>query len=133
MEQRTRRKKLTGFARLLAFAEDELVCDFAEVYGVFDHKALPLKTAAVLALGLRPESRAKMKYSGRKYTLDREIQMGIYDILSWLRWAKTKDGRRNRNQPLPYHKRLEETEKKQENKLRGFDDPDELMKTLYKR
>lgn len=37
--------------------EDALICDLAETYHVLDYRALPLKTAAALASGLRADAR----------------------------------------------------------------------------
>lgn len=37
--------------------EDALICDFAETYNVLDYRALPLRTAATLASGLRADAR----------------------------------------------------------------------------
>lgn len=44
---------------MIAADEDALICDMAEIYGVFDWKALPLQTAATLAAGLGPGSRSE--------------------------------------------------------------------------
>lgn len=43
---------------------DELTCDMAETYGIFDIKRLPASLAATLAVGLRDDSRVKMAKSG---------------------------------------------------------------------
>ena len=114
----------------MADAEDELICDLAETYGVFDYKALPLKTAAALAVGLHDDSRAKLKLSGDRYGFDRRLQMLIYDRLNWLRWAKTRDGANNINIPLPLEELIEQNiqqaQKQEEQRLMGFDSPEEL-------
>ena len=44
---------------MIAADEDALICDMAEIYGVFDWRALPLQTAATLAAGLGPGSRCE--------------------------------------------------------------------------
>ncbi|MBQ4177615.1 MAG: hypothetical protein II640_09125, partial [Lachnospiraceae bacterium] len=44
--------------------EDALICDLAETYGIFDMESLPVKLVATLAMGLRGDSRIKMKISG---------------------------------------------------------------------
>lgn len=43
---------------------DELTCDMAETYGIFDIKRVPASLAATLAVGLRDDSRVKMAKSG---------------------------------------------------------------------
>ena len=45
---------------------NELVCDMAETYGVFDWRALPARLAATLAAGLRDDSRVKLAAAGSK-------------------------------------------------------------------
>lgn len=44
-------------------AEDEhaLICDLAETYGIYDYHKLPARTVAILATGLREDSRIFMK------------------------------------------------------------------------
>ena len=37
--------------------EDDLICDMAEVYHIYDMRALPLRKLAVLACGLSADSR----------------------------------------------------------------------------
>lgn len=36
-----------------------MLCDFAQVYGIYDWRALPVRTAAALAAGLGPGSRCE--------------------------------------------------------------------------
>ena len=36
---------------------DELTCDMAETYGIFDIKRVPVRLLATLAVGLRDDSR----------------------------------------------------------------------------
>lgn len=109
-------------------AHDELVCDFAEYYRIYDLKTLPPSKAAVLACGLPESSRAKMKTSGEKFTFEQNMLVNIYDLLNWLRWSKTKDGAKNHNCPVPFRERLAEQEQIKEQRLQGFDSPEELMR-----
>ena len=43
---------------------DELTCDMAETYGIFDIKRIPVKLLATLAVGLRDDSRVMMAKRG---------------------------------------------------------------------
>ena len=79
--------------------ETALICDLAETYGVYDYKALPLKTAAALSSGLSDDSRIRMKLSGRRISKNTALLAGILDRLSFLAWAKTKDGVKGINRP----------------------------------
>lgn len=79
--------------------EDALICDFAETYHLYDYKALPAMLVASLAVGLRDDSRIKMKLSGAKAPAEIVLLASIVDRLSILVWAKTKDAEKGRNRP----------------------------------
>lgn len=79
--------------------EDALICDFAETYQIYDYRQLPPTRAAVFAIGLRDDSRIKMKSSGQKVSLDTLLLAGVSDRLSILVWGKTKDGQKGINRP----------------------------------
>ena len=79
--------------------EDELICDLAETYHIFNYRELSPKLVATLCFGLRDESRVKMKLSGSKITLTQTLIARMVDELSFQSWAKTKDGQKNRNRP----------------------------------
>lgn len=53
----------------------------------------------MLAVNLRPDSRTKMKASGLKIPFSDMLLAGILDRLSFLCWAKTKDGQKGKNRP----------------------------------
>lgn len=80
--------------------EDAVICDFAETYGIFDWRSLPLTTAAILAVGLRDDSRIKMKLSNQIVPIDTLIMSGILDYVALLVWSKTKDCEKGKNRPL---------------------------------
>ena len=84
---------------MIGLDEQALTCDMAETYGVHDIWALPVKTAANLAAGLRPSSRIWAKMYGLDVPLDAFMQASILDHLRLLWWAKTEDGQKNRNRP----------------------------------
>ena len=41
--------------------EDALICDLAETYQIYDYKSLPAYMVATFSVGLRENSRIKMK------------------------------------------------------------------------
>ena len=51
---------------MIALDEDALVCDFAETYGIYDVWEYPVDYIATLAVGLRDNSRIKLKAAGLK-------------------------------------------------------------------
>ena len=84
---------------MIATDGDALTCDFAETYHVFDFKALPVQTAAVLACGLRDNSRIKMKLSNQRVSTEMMLQASAVDALNLLVWTKTRDAEKGRNRP----------------------------------
>ena len=84
---------------MIRLDESALICDFAEVYHIYEYKELPPAKAAIYAVGLPNDSRIKMKLSGRKYSTDTLLLAAVCDRLSVLIWQKTKDGQKGQNKP----------------------------------
>lgn len=93
---------------MIAIDEDALICDFAETYGVFDYKGLPVKTLAALAVGLRKNSRIKMKIRNEKVDMKTILLAAIADRLGLLVWFKSEDGAKNQNRPKSILESLQE-------------------------
>lgn len=89
-----------------------MICDFAEVYHVYDWRALPVKTAATLAAGLPEHSRSIKRLIGQPCDLKTLLLAAIVDRLSLLVWAKTKDGQKGRKRPEMLLKNLLKDEAK---------------------
>ena len=106
--------------------EDALVCDLAETYQIYDYKQLPPTKVAVFSLGLRNDSRIKMKLSGQTVTLETMLMASIADRLSMLVWFQTKDGQKGRNRPTMLTNLLTNT--KQENDVEAFHSGEEFEK-----
>lgn len=102
---------------------DELVCDFAEVYHIYDYRSLPARLAATYAAGLRQNSRIKMKMSGSKLGLDEMLLALIADTLAVLAWQGTKDGQHNRNKPKSILTALT-AEPEEKNDVPAFESPE---------
>lgn len=86
-------------AGMIGTDEDALICDLAETYHIYDYKALPARKVAILANGLRDDSRIKMIIAGQKITLEELLLCSIYDKVAILQWLNTKDGVKGRNYP----------------------------------
>ena len=84
---------------MLSADRDALICDLAEVYGIFDHRALPATMLAALSVGLRDDSRIKMKLAGQKLTKLETLAAATVDRLSMLVWLNSEDGRKGENRP----------------------------------
>lgn len=94
--------------------EEALICDFAETYGIYDYRKLPLKTAAILASGLRDNSRIKIKLSGLNAAPEMILNAAIADRTGMLVWMQSKDGAKNRNRPESILDKILNPEKKKE-------------------
>ena len=101
---------------LLKESRNEIICDLAETYHIFDMKALPPSMVAVLVLGLRSDSRTVMKYQGIKETNHLLLLASISDSLLWIRWSMTKDGQNGKNMPESMTAKLIGQEEKQTEK-----------------
>lgn len=84
---------------MIAVGEDALICDFAQYYHIYDYRQLPLKTAAVLAVGLEDDSRIKRKISGAAASISTMLMAQIADSLNILVWMNSKDCRNNSKRP----------------------------------
>lgn len=84
---------------MIAADQDALICDLAETYGIFDFRALPVTLLATLSVGLRADSRIKMRMSGVKVTRTEMMLAASLDRLSMLWWAQTESGHHNVNRP----------------------------------
>lgn len=67
---------------MMAYYPDELACDMAETYGVFDIKRVPVKLLATLAVGLRDDSRVKMVARGMVVDSKTVLLAKIVDLLT---------------------------------------------------
>ena len=84
---------------MIANYPDELTCDMAETYGIFDIKRVPARLLATLAVGLRDDSRVKRAKSSTKYDNKTILLARIADLLLWLKWSRTEDGVNGTNYP----------------------------------
>lgn len=75
------------------------MCDLAETYHIYDYKQLSPQQIAVFSIGLRENSRIKMKMTGQSVPLETMLLAGIQDRLNISLWFKTKDGQKGKNKP----------------------------------
>lgn len=83
-----------SLAVMLSVDKDAFVCDMAETYHILDYRALPVDLLAVLASGLRDDSRIKMKIAGVNYIpavmVLPQIADRLMDIIKLLNGDKKK-------------------------------------------
>ncbi|MDD3185909.1 MAG: DUF5361 domain-containing protein [Anaerostipes sp.] len=84
---------------MISLDEDALVCDLAEIYGIFDYRALPVKLLATLSCGLRENSRIKMKLNNLEADTRTILLSMVADSLAFIAWSKTEDGMKNKQRP----------------------------------
>lgn len=84
---------------MLRTDREAVICDLAETYHIYDYKSLPCQRVATFCVGLRNNSRIKMRMSGSKYTLDTLLLASALDKLALLVWSKTKDSEHGLNRP----------------------------------
>lgn len=77
-------------ADMVNFDEPALICDLAETYGIYDYRRLPLRTVAVLAVGLREDSRIMKKKAQVEGVPDLKTQL-LAIIADRIVGAKPKD------------------------------------------
>ena len=76
---------------MIAFHEEELTCDLAEYYHIYDRRSVPCRLLGTLAVGLRAESRIGMLREGIKASPEAIILARIHDILAMEFCAKGKE------------------------------------------
>lgn len=97
----------------------------AETYHVLNWRELPLSTAAVLAIGLHPDSRTFRKLRGEKQTQDMLLKAAILDQLRILTWQNTRDAEKGRNRPESVLKLMTE-ERKEKQRVTAFRSPEDF-------
>lgn len=111
---------------MIATDEDALTCDFAETYHVIEWRALPVKTAAVLAFGLSEDSRIKRAISKMPITTDTTLRALAVDCLRLMLWQNSADGAKGINKPESIVERLTNSGKPKEQDYITFDTPEEF-------
>jgi hypothetical protein len=111
---------------MIAADEDALTCDFAEIYHVIEWRALPVRTAAVLAFGLSEDSRIKRKLSKMAITIGTMLQATTADCLRLILWQNSVDGSKGINKPSSILEQLTGDNKPKEQDFVTFDSPEEF-------
>ena len=118
---------------MISTDRNALICDLAETYRVYDYRSLPAQTVATFSVGLRDNSRIKMKMSGAKATQEILILSMIADRLGILAWMFSKDGQQGKNRPPQLIEMLYGKEiKRAKSDVLIFDTPDAFEKARQK-
>lgn len=109
---------------MIAHNEDDLTCDLAETYGIYDWRVLPVRKLAVLACGLPASSRIMMGKADAKLTVPETLLALAVDRLGQLVWLSSKDGAAGKNRPPSVLAELTKTPQKSE--FQGYDTPEDF-------
>lgn len=112
---------------MITVGEDELICDLAETYGIYEYRAHSPLYIGTLAAGLRNDSRIKMKVSGERLSISQLLAAMTVDKLANLVWMQSKDGVKGRNKPVSVVEQLRGSASKP-SEIHGFDSPEEFQK-----
>ena len=95
---------------MIATDEAALECDFAETYHIYDYRALTPDRVALFSIGLRDDSRIKLRLNDQKYSIETLLLAAAVDRLSLLFWSKTESAKKNRNRPISILAKMMKTE-----------------------
>ncbi len=84
---------------MIALDEDALICDFAETYHIYDIYQFPVEYIATLAIGLRVNSRIKMKECGLKVESKYLLLAHIADNTAINAWLNSENGAKGQDRP----------------------------------
>ena len=93
---------------MIALDEEAFICDMAETYQIYDYRGVPCKLLGTLAVGLRDDSRIKMKMNGVKGSTDTLLLADILDVTQYILWAQTEDGQKGKHRPKSVAQRFYE-------------------------
>ena len=111
---------------MITIDEEALVCDLAETYHIYDYKSLPLSRVATFSVGLRENSRIKMKMNNMRYPLNTVLMAAAVDRLTYMLWMQSKDGANGINRPKSILAKLLNEDSTSD--IEAFDTPENFEK-----
>lgn len=96
---------------MIKIDENALICDLAEIYKIYDYKEIAPAKVAIFAIGLRDNSRIKMKLGNLKYDFKTLLIAKLVDGVNLLVWSKTSDAQKGLNRPLSIMSQLYQEER----------------------
>lgn len=84
---------------MIELDEDALICDLAETYNILDYRSLPPSLVATLSVGLRDNSRIKMKASGLTVPQETLLLASIADRVEMFRYGFTDAAKSGKKPP----------------------------------
>lgn len=111
---------------MLKADREALLCDLAETYRIYDLRAVPVPTLAMLAAGLRENSRIKTSLSGNRPPKSDLLLAAAVDRLSMLVWCMSEDAKRGTNRPKSILAALLGEERDDSGKLAAFENSEDF-------
>lgn len=105
---------------------DALLSDFAETYHIYNVRQFPLSYIASLATGLPMNSRIKLLFSNLPVPYETLLLAKMVDEVTMFRYSFSKDAKNKRNRPKSIFNELVNLNKKKDNDVVIFDDPDDF-------
>lgn len=115
---------------MIEFDEDALICDLAETYNILDYRSLPPSLVATLSVGLRDNSRIKMKASGLNVSQDTLLLASIADRVEMFRYGFTDAAKNGKKPPALLVDMLTGGSNNKSSGVARFSTPDEFDATL---
>lgn len=113
---------------MIHLGRDELICDLAEVYSIYDMKSYPVSLIATLAVGLGVHSRIRSKQMNLPVDINTIILAAISDNVSNYIWAM---GGKKGDAPGVFMKNLFYKENDiEEKRYSTFSNEDDLLRKL---
>lgn len=106
--------------------KNEIICDLAQYYNIYDYHSYRPSYIYILVDGLRDDSRFKLKLNGMKTTMDTMLNAITCDYLAKLWWSKTEDAEHGTNKPISILLQLLEEDNAENNEKDGFDSVEEF-------
>ena len=111
---------------MLKADREALLCDLAETYRIYDLRAVPVPTLAMLAAGLRDNSRIKTILSGNQPPRSELLLAAAVDRLSMLVWGMSQDAKRGTNRPKSVLSALLGEEEHSSDEITAFETADDF-------
>ena len=115
---------------MISRGEEELICDLAETYNIYDYRILPAQQLAIFANGLKSDSRIMVKLSPYTIPLRDVLLASLIDEIRAFRYSFSKDAKAGSNLPEMLVRAFQRNPEKQKSKVMAFDSPADFEKRI---
>lgn len=115
---------------MISRGEEELICDLAETYNIYDYRRLPAQQLAIFANGLKSDSRIMVKLSPYTVPIRDVLIASLIDEIRAFRYSFSKDAKTGSNAPEMLVRALQRNPEKQKSKVIAFDSSEDFEKRI---